>query len=112
MRRMFRPSEEDYCPPPKQAKVEVHKRGLDQNRQLACSVCVTSNSPQLKLDALLEKKQTKQLKLGFETAGSWLTSSDNQLDQHGFGNLKLWFEIVGSWLTSSDQLAVQHGLAG
>lgn len=46
MKRMFRSSEEDYCPPPKQAKGEVHKRGVHQNHHLACSVCVESESLQ------------------------------------------------------------------
>ena len=62
-----------------------------------------------------------QVKLGFETAGSWLTTSDQLPARHRLagwpvqtssllGHLKLCFVIAGCWLTSySDKIPAQAG---
>ncbi|KAJ8267733.1 hypothetical protein COCON_G00129050 [Conger conger] len=59
VKRMFRPAEEDYCPPPKQAKVEVHKRVLLYVRRESDEVfdALMLKSPTVKglMDAISEK---------------------------------------------------------
>ena len=51
----------------------------------------------LALGAGDEYPAEEQLKLGFETAGSWLNSSDQPPYTTGLDQHKLHFETAGSW---------------
>ncbi|KAJ8334927.1 hypothetical protein SKAU_G00405660 [Synaphobranchus kaupii] len=89
VKRMFRPSEEDYCPPPKQIKEEVHKRVLLYVRRESDEVfdALMLKSPTIKglMDAISEKYAVpveRMVKIYKKSKKGILVNMDDNIIEH------------------------------